>query len=201
MNGKRQPGESTQRFAYRILRLVGLAYSALSNDIKQTIAKDFYVKGLSKDLQVTLKSTANFATSTLNQLSDESTRLEIAGVKSECVKIECAEVNIEEEMVNRITENVIEKLKSSSLNDGDEEVKFVDNRYRQKNINRSNFSYRGDSRGRSFTQRGSKINVKGRLCRTCQSSSHLFRDCPVRFCQACGSKGHDAWNNTCPNYR
>ena len=92
MNGKREHGESAQRFAYRILRLVGLAYSTLSDATKQTIAKVFYVKELSKELQIALKSTADFTNKTLNQLSDKSTRLEIAGVKSEGIKTECAEV-------------------------------------------------------------------------------------------------------------
>ena len=39
MHGKHQPGESTQRYAYRILRLVGLAYSTMDGIIKGTIAK------------------------------------------------------------------------------------------------------------------------------------------------------------------
>ena len=199
MCSKRQPGESTKRFAYRILRLVGLAYSSLDANTKQMSAKDFYVKGLSRDLQVALKSTANFANQTLNALSDESTRLEIAGVKSEAIKFECAELRTEEEIVSKVTKNVIDQLKAASLNDADEEVTFIENKYRQNYRNRT-ATYRGNNIGRPYNQRGSRDNTRSRVCRTCQSSAHLFRECPVRFCQACGRKGHDAWNTACPNY-
>ena len=63
-------GQSSQGFAYRILKLVGLSYSTLDAATKNTIAKDYFVKGLSTELQVALKSVSTFSTMDLNQLSD-----------------------------------------------------------------------------------------------------------------------------------
>ncbi len=52
-------------------------------------------------------------------------------------------------------------------------------------------------RGRGFRN----TSQQARKCRSCQSTEHLFRDCPTRFCQACGKRGHDAWQQSCPNYQ
>ena len=57
--------------------------------------------------------------------------------------------------------------------------------------------YRGSYRA-NFTPRSSPQNDM--KCRSCHGTGHLFPNCPVRFCQACGNRGHDAWNESCPNY-
>ena len=72
----RLPNESPQRLAYRLLYLIGLAYGTLNDASKNTIAKDFFVKALSTDLQVALKSIASYKAASLCQLSDKTTRLE-----------------------------------------------------------------------------------------------------------------------------
>ena len=201
MNCARSPGESPQRLAYKILHLVGLAYGSLQDATKNTIAKDFFVKALSKELQVALKSVANYSTMNLNQLSDETTRLEIAGVNNGVTnsKINAVTSDNEVDIVERISENVMEKLKSLQVGESrEEDVQTVDNyrsRFRGRGYTRNPGRYqRGRGRGNQ-TQRNN-----GRRCRVCQSEEHMFRTCPVRFCQACGGKGHDAWNASCPNY-
>ena len=45
--------------------------------------KDYYVKGLSKEMQIALKSLADFAAKQLNDLAEETSRLEIAGIGAE----------------------------------------------------------------------------------------------------------------------
>ena len=77
---RRLSGESAETYAYKILELVKLAYSSFSADIQSTIAKDYYVKGLTKEMQVALKTIPDFATKTLNQLATETSRLSIAGI-------------------------------------------------------------------------------------------------------------------------
>ena len=59
-------------------------------------------------------------------------------------------------------------------------------------------SYYKSSRGR---RRGGQTPRKRLECRICSSTDHLFRQCPSRFCQSCGKKGHDGWAKDCPNYK
>ena len=203
-------GESSQGFAYRILKLVGLSYSSLDAATKNIIAKDYFVKGLSTDLQVALKSVSTFSTMTLNQLSDETTRLEIAGVRSgNAEKVTSVETVVPvPDLIKKITESVITQLKIGGSHDAatpsEEEVNLIGNNSYGSLLGNSNFRgrFRGSyrNRGNSRNSGGYQGNHAGRRCRVCQSTSHLFRNCPARYCQACGSKGHDAWSPTCSNY-
>ena len=182
MKGCRLSGESPQIYAYRILKLVGLAYVTLGADIQNTIARDYFMKGLSNELQVAIIPVTGFSGMTLNQLSDETTRLEIAGVNAgNQIKIASVETS-ESGLVERITAGVIEKLKSTNLMDVacgiNEEVNAVGNDFR----GRGSSNFRGRYRGRSDNRREYQANQSGRRCRVCQSSSHLFRNCPVRHC-------------------
>ena len=128
MSSVRSPTESPQRFAYKLLRLVGLAYSTLDDNTKKTIAKDYYVKGLSKELQVVLKSMPNFSTRNINELSDETTRLQIAGVKSEtALKVANVELYDRDELIDKITKNVVEQLKCTPVKDDEAEINFNTN--------------------------------------------------------------------------
>ena len=36
---------------------------------------------------------------------------------------------------------------------------------------------------------------------TATKTDHMFRQCPDRFCQSCGNKGHDGWDRECPKYQ
>ena len=69
---------------------------------------------------------------------------------------------------------------------------------------------RAASRGNRFQRRGSSYPSRrpqgrggrnDRKCRGCQSTGHIVKDCPTRFCQACGQRGHDAWQQVCPNHQ
>ena len=162
------------------------------------------MKGLSKDLQIALKSIEKFGEKDINELSDETTRLEIAGVKSgTSINLvspqsrESSDAPKETDIVESITQNVIERLKSVSTS---EEVNFNNyGRSRQPNGNNNRNRHNGNRNNRRGSFRGN--NQENKKCRVCESSSHFFRNCPVRFCQACGGKGHDAWNESCPNYK
>ena len=82
-----------------------------------------------------------------------------------------------------------------------EDVKYVNQgaaKYRSNNRSRGRGRYRGRFRDNFVPPPSSNNPMK---CRSCQATGHLFRNCPVRFCQACGSRGHDAWNVICPNYK
>ena len=79
---QRNEGESAQDFAYRISRLVRLAYSSFSDAQRQVHEKDYFVKGVHPDMQVHLKSLENDATSDMKTLLDHVVRLEVAGVNS-----------------------------------------------------------------------------------------------------------------------
>ncbi len=213
-NRKREIGESTQNFAYKILQLVKLAYPKFESKTQETIARDYFVNGLHVDMQVALKSLEKFDDKKLNEIADEATRLELAGIQSLSVnkRFSANSVNpiSDEKIVDSIAEKVIEKLQATSLSSPGgglhEEVKFASTNYN-----------RGRGRGRGF---GAKSRGMGRgnnprrfqspkaakspgnlLCRTCQSNEHLYRACPMRFCQACGKRGHDAWDSSCENYQ
>ena len=202
MNSARMDAETPQSFAYRLLKLVKLAYSNLDNDSQKTIGMDYYIRGVSKELQIALKSLSNFSSMDVHRLSDETTRLEIAGVKAEC-KIQAVHIEeAHEETLNKITKNVLEKLRGASVQDLDvgEEVNVVNSSTASSSRRRGNFQRRGNGRGRYNQYRRQQNEQGSRRCRCCQSTSHLFRECPVRHCQACGGKGHDAWDSACPNY-
>ena len=98
MTSIRIKDESAQAFAYKILRLVQLAYATFGEATRKTIAKDYFVKGLSTNLQV---ASTTFAQMDINAVTDETTRLEIAGInpfnpeRKECVSV--VEASIEDE--------------------------------------------------------------------------------------------------------
>ena len=67
---------------------------------------------------------------------------------------------------------------------------------------------RGRGRSRDFEgqrRRGyssaPRPNNRDRHCRSCNSTEHVILNCPTRFCQACGARGHDHTSNQCPNHQ
>jgi hypothetical protein len=200
----RQVEEPTLTFAYKLLELVKLAYPDFNENTRGTIAKDYYVKGLHLDMQIALKSLANFATSNINDLAKETTRLQLAGINSfpegkNYMHSSHATVNSVNDsvdntsLVESIVNKVIDKLKDCDIND-------IPNASEQNSVDfiRS----RESSRGRNYkpVYRRNTNNMKLK-CRSCQSTEHLVKNCPTRFCQACGNRGHDFWNTTCPKYQ
>ncbi len=206
MHTVRKSGETPQAFSYRILKLTQLAYASIAANTQNSIAKDYFMKGLSSELQVAIKSVTGFKDKTLQQACDEATRLEIAGVGSSgpsphATSVASVETASQPDLVEQITSGVIERLRSSNLlgnsPDMDDDVNFVSSGGRGRG---NNNNFRGSNRGRSRGRRNPQNNQSGRRCRVCQSEGHLFRNCPQRHCQACGRTGHDAWSVACPNY-
>ena len=209
---KRQAEESAQTFAYKLIELVKLAYSSFPDPQQKTIAKDYFMSGVHPAMHVALKSGATFSTSDINALTTETTRLELAGVQSFATREKASssskveEVNlceINETAIDSIANKVLEKLNLNSHNNqmrGDSWDDCGDSRV-------SYASYRGrGGRGRgnrSRGQGGARNNSSGgqKKCRNCQSTEHVVRFCPLRFCQACGNRGHDNYSKDCPNYQ
>ena len=96
----------------------------------------------------------------------------------------------------------------SELNVGRfEEIRSVDARGNSNGVRPGNFQrggLRGRARGNRETSRSSAYNEASARnagkCHACKSTAHFMRECPRRFCQACGKNGHDAWSDKCPNF-
>ena len=95
--------------------------------------------------------------------------------------------------VDVIIENVMKKLNVS-----EEPVNFVTNGRSQGGI-RNRWKHYAYAENRYNIRPG--ISTQNSLrCRNCQSTDHLVRSCPTRFCQSCGEMGHDSWNKSCQKY-
>ena len=66
---QRQPEESAQTFAYKLLELVKLSYPTFPIDQQKTIAKDYFTRGVHPDMQIALKSWTMFKDSNINALA------------------------------------------------------------------------------------------------------------------------------------
>ena len=152
-------------------------------------------------MQTALKSMTDFSTKLLKNLVEETTRLEIAGVRSKC-GLSSTVLNVEPEMksvLRSITDFAAESFKGlviESTNKVDDRADNVEQdtmieSIRAKSYRRKNFETRSKNSG------GNPANFK---CRSCQKMGHGYRNCPTRFCQACGKRRHDAWEKDCLNY-
>ena len=210
-------GETPQTFAYKVLELVKLAYPDFTDAVRLTIAKDYYLKGVHPDMQVALKSWSEFTDKNIHELAIETVRLELAGVKSFSKSSGSASSAIcnvtcdgpEENLINAVADKIMDRLKLSdnavaandgSINDG---VNYADGRSSHYRGNRGRAKYRGagGSRRRGYSSAPRPPpNRDGRSCRACKATDHFIRDCPRRFCQACGKQGHDQFSDQCPNF-
>lgn len=194
---KRLLTESPETYAYKLSELVNYAYPAFDQATRDTIAKDYFVQGLAIEMQVALKSLSEFKNKSINDLATETTRLKVAGVckhfeRHDIHEVVCDTDSIVDQIVNKVTD----KLNLTCGGEQQDSVNYVNNNYRAagaSNKNTRRLPYR--------SQRGGKFAPKQMKCRSCQSTEHLFRSCPVRYCQACGKKGHDAWDKVCENYQ
>lgn len=211
--------ESPQTFAYKILELVKLAYPSFDETTRNTIAKDYFVKGVHPKMQVALKSLPDFTSADINVLAEETVRLKTAGIQSfvstnpvksndHCMAVNSIDLD---SLVDSITDKVVEKMKKHSVNDdgGQDQAQSVNwvasgNSYNQRFPRANNYRY-SSSRGRNPRGRYQRFPRPGgtqeRKCRSCQSPNHFVKDCPTRFCQACGNTGHDSWSQNCPKYQ
>ena len=196
---KRLPKESADTYAFKVIELVKLAYPTFQDNVRQSLAKDYFVRGLSSELQLAVKSVQGFTDMDVKGVAQEAVRLELAGVGMNHAAT--ASVNSCDGMVDAIAERVIQKLGNTSISavlDNEEDVNNV--RYRG-NQSRGNFQRGGRGRGRGRGQSGASQNRSQKKCRSCGSEEHLIRFCPQRFCQACGGRGHDQYNASCPNFQ
>ena len=198
---KRKPDESAHTYSYQLIELVRLAYATFEEDAIKTIAKDYFVRGIHPKMQVALKSLSGFDKATISNLAMETTRLQLAGIESFSKSSECMSVD-RPDMIDAIAEKVIEKLQCSSLGaQGIENGGEAYTSYANFAVERPNFQR--NQRNRSFAkpQQRPNTNRSRRACRSCKSTDHFFRSCPTCFCQACGTRGHDAWDRACPSYQ
>ena len=170
-------------------------------------------------MQVALKSICNYPTKSIKDLVTETSRLEIAGIKARppVVKNDVFEVSANISLIDAITKRVLECIQSqnmeTSLSPGEnksnskssEAFESVD--YVSKSFNSGRYQggiryqgnqnkRRGKTRAYGFFTPTTQTHMK---CRSCQSTGHGYRNCPNRFCQACGNRGHDAWDTKCVN--
>ena len=200
---KRLSNEPAKTYAYKLEQLATLAYPEFTAGAKAVVVKDAYVRGLHTNLQLQLKSLEKFATADVKTLVAETTRLEVAGVKSavhsrtlDCNAVELDVASqgatgggkVDEDLIQRISDTVIEKLQQSNS------VNFVGS-----HTNYERKRGRGNNNSSVQKTRYSE-STRQRKCRNCGSISHLVRQCPTRFCAACGEKGHDSWDKQCSKY-
>ena len=113
----RRPGESAHTFAYKLTELVKLSYHTFDAAVRSTIAKDYFVRGLHPNMQIALKSSANFSTKDIIGCAVETDRLELAGVKSYSNKdISLVKYDVDSDMINSIADVVASKLNAVSIN-------------------------------------------------------------------------------------
>ena len=219
-NRRLYPTESLATYSYKIQELVKLAYPDFNEASRSTIARDYFIKALSPEMQVALKSISNYSTKSLKDLVTETLRLEIAGISSKptVVKNEILEVDTNTSLVDVITKRVLDvihsqntetsgNINSTALPTSSETlaapINYVSNNFSSRNRgNASRYQWnqnkrRGKSRGFRNTQSEAQMQMK---CRTCQAIGHGYRNCPNRICQACGNRGHDAWDTKSANY-
>ena len=228
-------GESPYTYAYSLMELTKLAYATLPADSRDVIARDHFMKGQSRDMQVALKSLPQFSTKPVTELAKEVVRFQTAGVstndfipvKSEVdsIEVKLQNTSADSTMIDSVVDKVVAKLSdmhsvqaSNSLNyirgkgqrgrrgysrganaftPNNRGNTYQTNYYRGANEFTSN--YRGNNYQTKRTDRGNPSRNSFN-CRSCKSPAHGYSKCPTRFCQACGGRGHDAWNQSCPNY-
>ena len=62
------------------MELVKLACPNFDENVRKTITKDYFVKGVDPDMQIALKSLANVSRMNINSLATETSRLQIADI-------------------------------------------------------------------------------------------------------------------------
>ena len=70
--------ESCSAFSYRLKELVKLAYPDFTAPAMDKISKDYFVKSMSAEMQVALKSVQNYSTKALKETVEDTARL-VAG--------------------------------------------------------------------------------------------------------------------------
>ena len=199
----RVSGESAHTFAHKVTELVKLAYPDFVDAVRLSIAKDYFSRGLQKEMQTALKSAAGYKDMDVRACADEVVRLELAGVSSSATQaINSVEVDksSSEDLVDAIAGRVLEKLKVSEEVNNVAVVRPRDGYYQQYSYSQRSRG-RGNGRGNYRGRGGSQGRNSDKKCRSCGKTGHIVKDCPDKFCEACGTRGCKAWSRECPNYQ
>ena len=213
---KRLPEEKAEVFAHKVLELVKYAYPKFADEARKSLARDHFVKGLSADLQKELRKVADFEDKELDELVTLTTYYEIANANAaaaatgeqscEAVASVSVPTNNYDSRLDRLLA-VMERsfgMNDNDVGDPEEEINFAganNNAYPRYPRNRQRRPGYNRARGNLQSQRGSKVHQQSLLCRSCNSTGHLVKNCPQRFCQSCGNRGHDRWDTACPKYQ
>ena len=166
-NRTRHPDESVQTFAHKITELVRLAHPSFDETTTNTIAIDYYVRGLHQKMQIALKALPSFAEADINTLAMEATPLQVAGIETFSSNTvdkakECMAIASTEGMDDTIADKVIEKLRnipfhtSTDKDWGNESANFVGYQMRG-----GKGRGRGSFRNRIHQQRGAIQEIPG----------------------------------------
>ena len=215
---RRLSDERVEVFAHKILELVKYAYPKFTDEAKNYLAKDHYVKGLDVSLQKELRKMSDYEDKSLDDLVELTTYLEIANTNatasSEPGSEGIAAVSVGSSGIEARLDRLVTVMeRSMNVSDSDEQDqdlsgqtnyvgnrgswRFPQNRARRYNNNNNN-------NNNNFNNNNSNTNSNNnnsKKCRACKGTGHLFRKCPKRFCQSCGNQGHDGWQKECPNYQ
>ena len=184
---QRTEEETAKDFAFRITELVKLAYPSFNAASKEVHEKDAFVKGCHPEMQMKLKTLADFDTLDMNGILDNTVRLEVAGVKSVNKKFKTEMNSVEEKgACSSHSDESGENMLLKRLDSLEETIARLSVTPNPANLRNKASSARG-----KFQQK---------KCWNCQETSHVVKNCPKRFCQACGQQGHDATSKTCPRH-
>ena len=184
---QRKEDETAKDFGYRVTALVKLAYPKFDNASKQVHEKDAFVKGCHPDMQMKLKTLENFADLDMKAIIENTVRLEVAGVKAVMKGFKAEMNSIDEQGACGSTSVGRDHLLLERLGNIEETIAKL-------SVTQNVPSGSGKPSPKTSPSTG-----KAKKCFKCQSTSHVVKKCPERFCQACGQKGHDWWMKSCPN--
>ena len=160
----RQLVESSQTYAYKLMELVKLAYPNFDEATRETIAKDYFMRGIHPNMQIAIKSNEKFASSDLKKFTAESSRLELTGIRSIRDDLHSADpvssarnthINTIDrqsfentDLVDSIASKVLEKLYSIQLNHGSNACNDArSDSSAQTGVDYASSDYRGNRRG------------------------------------------------------
>ena len=141
----------------------------------------------------------------MQQLVNQTTYLEIANTNAAAASQPRSEEIASVSHVANNLESRLDKLVTlmeRTLAAGDDEDNIEEERMNftgNANSTRNSRNHQRYRRGNSNRRGGGR--QQSLKCRVCDSTDHLFRKCPNRFCQSCGNKGHDGWQRECPKYQ
>ena len=92
-----------------------LPYPSFADNIRLSLAKDYFVRGLSSQLQLAIKSERGYDDMDVKAVAKEAVRLELAGVGNKSAAGVVATAHSCDDMVDAVAEKVIEKLAGANL--------------------------------------------------------------------------------------